>query len=71
MKATLPVYPFEAPRYIGTVVHVGPSWARVNLPHAGTSNGIVHHGARIAAGEVGEFSELTVCGISGGSYSVG
>ena len=50
-----PPYPFENERYVGTVTQVGPSSVRANLPLAGRSGNKLHHGHRIAGGEVGEF----------------
>jgi len=50
-----PPYPFENERYIGTVTQVGPSSVRANLPLAGRSGNKLHHGHRVAGGEVGEF----------------
>ncbi len=50
----LPVYPFDAPRCIGSIIQVGPGSAKVNLPHAGMPTGRFHHGHRVGAGEVGE-----------------
>ncbi len=50
-----PPYPFENERYIGTVTQAGPSSVRANLPLAGRSGNKLHHGHRVAGGEVGEF----------------
>lgn len=47
--------PFDDHRYMGTVTQVGPSSIRANLPSAGESGSRLHHGNRIAGGEVGEF----------------
>lgn len=54
-ETTRPPYPFENERYIGTVTQVGPSSVRANLPLAGRSGNKLHHGHRVAGGEVGEF----------------
>jgi len=67
MTTTVPSYPFDDERYMGTIAQVGPSSVRANLPLAGKSGGMLHHGHRIAAGEVGEFviiecDELAVFG---------
>ena len=64
MSNVFPVYPFDAERCIGTVSEVGPSYAKVNLPHASASDGQWQHGTRVARGEVGEFVVLE-CGESG------
>jgi hypothetical protein len=63
----LPCHPFEDDRYMGTVTRVLPSTVYVNLPLAGTTSGKVHHGQRIAGGEVGEFVvvESDNCGLFG------
>jgi DNA helicase HerA-like ATPase len=50
-----PPYPFDDNRYIGTVTQVAPSSLKVNLPSAGSPSAGVHHGNRVAGGEVGEF----------------
>lgn len=60
-------HPFDDQRYIGTVTQVGPSSVRANLPTAGDSGSRLHHGLRVAGGEVGEFvvvecDELAVFG---------
>lgn len=47
--------PFDDYRHMGTVTQVGPSSIRANLPSAGESGSRLHHGNRIAGGEVGEF----------------
>lgn len=67
MTTTVPSYPFDDERYMGTIAQVGPSSARANLPLAGKSGGMIHHGHRVGAGEVGEFvviecDELAVFG---------
>jgi hypothetical protein len=51
----LPSYLFEADRRIGTVVEVGPDFAKVNLPLAAADEPQLRHGERVGAGEVGEF----------------
>jgi DNA helicase HerA-like ATPase len=66
MSNTLP-YPFDAHRYMGTVTQVGATSVRANLPNAGDSGVRLHHGNRVAGGEVGEFvviecDELAVFG---------
>lgn len=50
-----PLYPYDPHRYMGTLCQVGPLSSRVNLPYANHSGGRVHHGNRVACGEVGEF----------------
>lgn len=55
MASALPVYPFDSDRYIGTVTEVLAASAKVNLPRAATPEGQWHHGARLGAGQVGEF----------------
>jgi hypothetical protein len=55
MKTPLPVYPFGAERRVGTIIEVGPSSAKANLPDAATASGRWLHGHRAASGEVGEF----------------
>ena len=54
MSNSLP-HPFDDQRYMGTVTQVGPSSVRANLPLAGSTGSRLHHGHRIAGGEVGEF----------------
>lgn len=66
MPDSLP-HPFDDHRYMGTVTQVGPSSVRANLPKAGDSGSRLHHGNRVAGGEVGEFvviecDELAVFG---------
>ncbi|SNS80114.1 hypothetical protein SAMN05421770_102385 [Granulicella rosea] len=51
----LPVSPFDADRLIGSVVECSPTSLRINLPLASKIEGMTLHGARIGAGEVGEF----------------
>lgn len=50
-----PLHPYDPHRYMGTLCQVGPLSSRVNLPYANHSGGRVHHGNRVACGEVGEF----------------
>jgi hypothetical protein len=50
----LPVYPFAAQRYIGSISEVSPSSARANLPYASLPSARWHHGTRLGLGEVGE-----------------
>lgn len=52
---SLPVYPFETSRNIGTVIQVNPVTAKANLPWASLANAKFESGYRIGAGEVGEF----------------
>lgn len=52
---SLPINPFDSERLIGTITQVGPSSARVNLPHAAAPSARLNHGRRVGAGEVGEF----------------
>lgn len=54
MSNSLP-HPFDDNRYMGTVSQVGPTSVRANLPKAGDSGSRIHHGQRVAGGEVGEF----------------
>ena len=66
MENKLP-HPFDDQRYMGTVTQTGPSSVRANLPKAGGSSGKLHHGIRVAGGEVGEFvviecNELAIFG---------
>jgi Helicase HerA, central domain/Helicase HerA-like C-terminal len=53
--ASLPAYPFEAERLVGTIVEIGPDYAKVNLPLAAQDEPQLRHGERVGAGEVGEF----------------
>lgn len=55
MTSSLPVHPFDSQRAIGTVIEVGPSTARLNLPQAAVPDGQWLHGHRLSAGEVGEY----------------
>jgi uncharacterized protein len=61
MNKTLPVYPFDEERCIGTISEVGPSYAMANLPEAALPAGRQHHGLRLGAGEVGELV-IVECG---------
>jgi hypothetical protein len=54
-EPSLPVYPFDPQRCIGTISEIGPNIARANLPCAVTASGQWLYGSRIGAGEVGEF----------------
>lgn len=51
----LKVSPFEAARYLGSVVQVDPASVRLNLPHGSLSAASSFSGHRVARGEVGEF----------------
>jgi hypothetical protein len=51
----LPAYLYESDRLIGSVVEVGPSRIRLNLPLASADEPQLRHGQRVGAGEVGEF----------------
>lgn len=55
---TLPSYPFEPDRLVGTVVEVGPDTAKANLPLSTADEPQLRHGERVGAGEVGEFLML-------------
>jgi DNA helicase HerA-like ATPase len=55
MTSPLPTYPFDAQRSVGTVIEVGPSIAKLNLPQASVPEGQWLHGHRLSAGEVGEY----------------
>jgi uncharacterized protein len=46
---------FEQERLIGSVVECTPTSLRVNLPLASRSDGVLLHGNRFGAGEVGEY----------------
>ena len=58
MSIRPPSYLFEADRRIGTVVEVGPDFAKVNLPLAAADEPQLRYGERVGAGEVGEFVML-------------
>jgi uncharacterized protein len=68
----LPSHPFDADRVIGTVIEIGPTYVRANLPRASSATGEWLHGYRIGNGEVGEFVfiESTVDAILGRITSV-
>jgi uncharacterized protein len=53
--SSISLSPFEFDRLIGSVVECSPVSVRVNLPLAGRSDGILLHGNRFGAGEVGEY----------------
>lgn len=55
MTSSLPVYPFDSQRTVGTIIEVGPSTAKLNLPQAAEPSGQWLHGHRLSAGEVGEY----------------
>lgn len=55
MKSPLPIYPFDPDLCIGTVTEVGPTTAKVNLPHAAAPEAMWYHGYRHGRGEVGDF----------------
>lgn len=55
MTSSLPVYPFDPQRSIGTIIEVGPSSAKLNLPQAADPAGQWLHGHKLSAGEVGEY----------------
>ncbi|HXN25278.1 MAG TPA: ATP-binding protein [Candidatus Dormibacteraeota bacterium] len=55
MSKSLPIYPFDDQRSVGTIIEVGPSVAKLNLPHATVPAGQWLHGHRLSAGEVGEY----------------
>jgi DNA helicase HerA-like ATPase len=52
---SLPINPFDSERLIGTIIQVGPSSVRLNLPYAADPSPLLKHGRRVGAGEVGEF----------------
>jgi uncharacterized protein len=54
-KSGLPVYPFEPERLVGTLVEVGPSTAKVNLPDAASLDGRLRYGDPPGGGNIGEF----------------
>ncbi|HRJ26080.1 MAG TPA: ATP-binding protein [Fimbriimonadaceae bacterium] len=53
--STLPIYPFDADRSIGTVIEVLGNIVKVNLPQAAAPGSRWHHGHQLEAGRVGEF----------------
>src|ERR1700733_393061 len=55
MKTPLPLYPFDPELCIGTVIEVGPTTARANLPQAAAPDTMWRHGFRLGRGEVGDF----------------
>jgi hypothetical protein len=55
MKDSLPHYPFDPQRCMGTVCEVTPHSVKVNLPEAATPDGQWLYGNRLGRGEVGEF----------------
>jgi hypothetical protein len=55
MNQPLPVYPFDDQRAVGTIIEVGPSTAKLNLPRAAVPAGQWLHGHKLSAGEVGEY----------------
>jgi hypothetical protein len=55
MKPPLPVYPFDDQRAVGTIIEVGPSSAKLNLPRAAIPSGQWLHGYKLSTGEVGEY----------------
>jgi DNA helicase HerA-like ATPase len=69
---SLPTHPFDSDRAIGTVIEIGPTYVKANLPRASTATGEWIHGYRIGNGEVGEFVfiESTVDAILGRITSV-
>lgn len=58
--AGLPSYPFDPELLVGTVTEVGPTSAKVNLPHAASPEAQWHHGQRQGRGEVGDFVVIEV-----------
>jgi hypothetical protein len=57
---SVPSYPFELDRLMGTVVEVGPDLVRANLPLSAADEPQLRHGERVGAGEVGEFVMVEV-----------
>lgn len=55
---SIPSYPFEADRLVGTVVEVGPDLVKANLPLSSADEPQMLYGERVGAGEVGEFVML-------------
>ncbi len=53
--STLPIYPFDADRAIGTVIEIAGNTVKVNLPQAAAPGSRWHHGHQLEAGRVGEF----------------
>lgn len=60
MTDSLPLYPFDAELCIGTIIEVGPSLAKTNLPFAAAPDALWHHGNRQGRGEVGDFVLIEV-----------
>jgi len=60
----LPVYPLESSRAIGSIIEVGPTSAKANLPFAADTTGRWHHGDRLGLGEVGEFVVIEGTGVA-------
>ena len=52
---TSKISPFEHERLIGSVVESSPTAVRINLPLAAQPHGVLLHGNRFGAGEVGEY----------------
>ena len=52
---SLPLYPFDPQRCIGSVLEVTPNSAKINLPKAAAPEGEALYGHRMGGGEVGEF----------------
>lgn len=55
MSESLPIDPFDSQRSVGTVIEVGPSTAKLNLPAAAEPAGQWLHGHKLSTGEVGEY----------------
>ena len=53
--SSLAISPFEHDRLIGSVAECSPTSLRINLPLASRSDGVLLHGNRYGAGEVGEY----------------
>lgn len=60
----LPFYPFDSQLSIGTVIEIGPTYVKANLPQAAGSEGHFHHGHRQGRGEVGDFVLIEVGGLA-------
>jgi hypothetical protein len=52
---SLPIYPFDSERAIGTVIDIAGNLVKVNLPRAAAPGSRWHHGHKLEAGRVGEF----------------
>ncbi len=61
MRGPLPIYPFDSHRCVGTVIEVGPTYAKANLPDAASPDGQWLHGHRLGGGVVREFV-IVECG---------